>query len=103
MTEHNALGVSSSATRVDERAALARSLLLDIRLNGAVLDVLAELEELAEGIHTLILLKFLRENVDTVNDESLETDDLVSHIEIHLEVLDSLDDDALSARVLRLV
>jgi len=56
MTKHDALRVSRRSTGVDERAALTGSLLPDVRLNCAILDIFSKLEELAEGVHALILL-----------------------------------------------
>lgn len=56
MTQHDALWVSRRTTGVDEGAALTGSLLLDVRLDRAILDVLAKFKELAEGVHALIFL-----------------------------------------------
>ena len=56
MAEHNSLWVSCCATSVDNGAALAWSLLLNVVFDNTILDVLSELDELAERVNALILL-----------------------------------------------
>ena len=102
MTEHASFWISSGTTCVNEAAAFSRFLFIDLLFNDIILNLFTEGQEILPDVETLIL-KFIWQLIKSINNDSLNIRKSVKVNLILFQLLNTVNHNNFSLRVISLV